>query len=317
MQRIDDATAASSLPVPEAAGTPGYFTEGNPVAGTPATNVRGSWLNMVQEELMAIVAAGGLTPSKTTYTQVRDAIRAMVGPGRLLRTSLYTNPAGTQLVSVDGGTATSTGATSWTPLAATSKIRVKVQGSGGAGGGCPATSAAQNAVGGGGGAGGWADSIYLIATIGSGAQAITIGAGAPASSSGGNGSNGNTSSFGSLVSCTGGTGGAAGAPGSTNIAAGGVGGTATGGNIVNAAGQTGSYGTLLALSAGISGAGGGSGFAGGNGGGLPNNTNGSGGSGTGASGLGGGGAGAANGLSQVAKGGGASAYGAIVIEEYA
>ncbi|MFL9893738.1 gp53-like domain-containing protein [Paraburkholderia sp. RL17-381-BIF-C] len=77
MFRIDDATAATSLPTPEAAGTEGYWTEGNPATGTPATNVRGSWLNMIQEELRAIVVAGGLTPSKTTYTQVRDALLAL------------------------------------------------------------------------------------------------------------------------------------------------------------------------------------------------------------------------------------------------
>ncbi|WP_322069975.1 hypothetical protein [Paraburkholderia bannensis] len=76
MYRIDDATAASSLPAPEAAATEGYFTEGNPVSGVPATNVRGSWLNMIQEELRALVVYGGLTPSKTIYTQVRDAIVA-------------------------------------------------------------------------------------------------------------------------------------------------------------------------------------------------------------------------------------------------
>ncbi|BDD90857.1 hypothetical protein PanNE5_02970 [Pandoraea sp. NE5] len=75
MFRIDDATAATALPAPEAAGTEGYFTEGNPTAGTPATNVRGSWLNMIQEELRAIVVAGGLTPSKTTYNQVLSAIK--------------------------------------------------------------------------------------------------------------------------------------------------------------------------------------------------------------------------------------------------
>ncbi|CAG9256293.1 gp53-like domain-containing protein [Paraburkholderia caribensis] len=75
MYRIDDATAASSLPTPEVAATEGYFTEGNPATGTPATNVRGSWLNMIQEELRAIVVAAGLTPSKTTYNQVLAAIR--------------------------------------------------------------------------------------------------------------------------------------------------------------------------------------------------------------------------------------------------
>jgi len=77
MYRIDDPTAATSLPTPESAGTEGYFTEGNPATGTPATRVRGSWLNMLQEELRAVVVAGGLTPSKTVFTQVRDALLAL------------------------------------------------------------------------------------------------------------------------------------------------------------------------------------------------------------------------------------------------
>ncbi|MBR7961259.1 hypothetical protein KDW41_12465 [Burkholderia vietnamiensis] len=77
MYRIDDATAATSLPAPEAAGTEGYFTEGNPTAGTPATNVRGSWLNMIQEELCAILAAAGIIRSKTTYNQVNSALQKM------------------------------------------------------------------------------------------------------------------------------------------------------------------------------------------------------------------------------------------------
>lgn len=80
MFRIDDATAATSLPAPEASGTEGYFTEGNPVAGTPATNVRGSWLNMIQEELCGILAAAGITRSKTTYNQVNSALQKMYAP---------------------------------------------------------------------------------------------------------------------------------------------------------------------------------------------------------------------------------------------
>ncbi|WP_310630833.1 hypothetical protein [Paraburkholderia sp.] len=80
MYRIDDSTASTTLPTPEAAGTEGYFTEGNPATGTPATKVRGSWLNMIQEELRAIVAAAGLTPSKTTYNQVNTALQKMYSP---------------------------------------------------------------------------------------------------------------------------------------------------------------------------------------------------------------------------------------------
>ena len=77
MRRIDDPSAAVTLPVPEAAGTEGFFTEGSPGV-TPATLVRASFLNMVQEELRSIVVAGGLAPSKTTYNQVLLAIEALV-----------------------------------------------------------------------------------------------------------------------------------------------------------------------------------------------------------------------------------------------
>lgn len=78
MYRIDDATAATSLPTPEAAATEGYFTEGNPATGTPATKVRASWLNMLQEELRAIVVGAGMTPSKTAYSQVYAAIQLLI-----------------------------------------------------------------------------------------------------------------------------------------------------------------------------------------------------------------------------------------------
>lgn len=77
MFRIDDATAATSLPNPESAGSEGFFTEGNPAAGTPATNVRGSWLNMIQEELCSILAAAGIARSKTSYSQVNASLQKM------------------------------------------------------------------------------------------------------------------------------------------------------------------------------------------------------------------------------------------------
>ncbi|MEX3908594.1 hypothetical protein AB4Y33_34925, partial [Paraburkholderia sp. BR14319] len=81
MFAIDQQTAASALPAPSAAGTPGYFTGGNPATAEPATILDPDWCNMVQEELLNIVAAGGLTPSKTTYNQVLTAIKAIVQSG--------------------------------------------------------------------------------------------------------------------------------------------------------------------------------------------------------------------------------------------
>jgi len=77
MFRTDVATASATLPTPLAAGTEGFFTNGNPGTGTPATVVDADWANMVQEELYAIVLAAGLTPSKTVRTQVRDGIAAL------------------------------------------------------------------------------------------------------------------------------------------------------------------------------------------------------------------------------------------------
>jgi hypothetical protein len=79
MYRIDDPSASATLPTPEAALTEGYWTEGNPGTGTPATLERASWFNMIQEELRAIVVAGGLTPSKTTYNQVLSAMLKIAG----------------------------------------------------------------------------------------------------------------------------------------------------------------------------------------------------------------------------------------------
>jgi len=77
MFRIDTAPAAPALSAPAAPGTPGYFTEGDPTSGTPATTVSADFLNMVQEEMMAVVVAGGVTPSKTTRNQVLTALQAL------------------------------------------------------------------------------------------------------------------------------------------------------------------------------------------------------------------------------------------------
>lgn len=86
-------------------------------------------------------------------------------------------------------------------------IRVRVQGAGGAGGGCAATSGANYSLGAGGGAGGYAEA--LITDIAGLASSVTVTVGAGGTGvSGDNGGAGGSSSFGSLVAATGGTGGA-------------------------------------------------------------------------------------------------------------
>jgi len=78
MFRIDGPTAAATLPAPAAvSGTPGYFSDGDPLTSTPPTTVTNDWANMVQEELIGVVVAGGGTPSKTDHTQLLTALQTL------------------------------------------------------------------------------------------------------------------------------------------------------------------------------------------------------------------------------------------------
>lgn len=73
MHRIDNTTASTTLPTAKAPGQPGFFTTGT-IGGQSATIVEADWLNTVQEELLAILSADAMTPSKTTNNQVITAI---------------------------------------------------------------------------------------------------------------------------------------------------------------------------------------------------------------------------------------------------
>lgn len=53
------------------------FTEGDPVGGTAATVVTAAWMNDVQEELVSVLAAAGITPVKGTQDQLLKAIRSI------------------------------------------------------------------------------------------------------------------------------------------------------------------------------------------------------------------------------------------------
>lgn len=80
MHRVDTTTAVASLPAVQAAGTPGFFTKGDPATPIPATIPGPDWFNMVQEELYYLVTQAGLTPdaTKADFTQVHEAIAAML-----------------------------------------------------------------------------------------------------------------------------------------------------------------------------------------------------------------------------------------------
>ncbi|WP_186151049.1 gp53-like domain-containing protein [Burkholderia gladioli] len=103
MFRIDQTTAVTAIPAPAPAGTPGYFTGGNPATGQAATILDADWANMLQEEVINVVTAAGITPSKTVYTQLLSAIRALCG---------------TSQVQADTGAANAYAAANATPLAA-------------------------------------------------------------------------------------------------------------------------------------------------------------------------------------------------------
>jgi hypothetical protein len=77
MFQTDQASAVLTLPAPVAAGTQGYFTNGNPVTGIAPTILDADFMNMVMLEIINVVTAAGLTPSKTTYNQLLTAIRAV------------------------------------------------------------------------------------------------------------------------------------------------------------------------------------------------------------------------------------------------
>ena len=78
MHRIDSSGTLASLPAPAAPGaTAGYFTGGNPGLGQAATIVSADWLNAVQEELLAVMAAAGVAPSKTTRNQLLTSLEKL------------------------------------------------------------------------------------------------------------------------------------------------------------------------------------------------------------------------------------------------
>jgi hypothetical protein len=78
MYRIDNVTAALALPTPAAVGPKpnGYFTKGDPAGGVQATIVDDDWANAIQEEIVAVILAAGLTLDKTNRAQLLAAIRS-------------------------------------------------------------------------------------------------------------------------------------------------------------------------------------------------------------------------------------------------
>jgi len=185
MQRITDPTASATLvPAPSLSGPTGYFAPAVPGVSV-ATRLRYWYMTMIQEELMVVLAAGGITADTTgtNFTQLLAAIRALIatsgglnhGVLSFISSDSFVVPAGVNAVTVElwGG-----GSGSW---ASTTTIS-----------------------GGGGSGGGYTKKLILGLTPGQ-SITVTVGAGGNLGTSSLMPGNGGTSSFGSYCSATGGT----------------------------------------------------------------------------------------------------------------
>jgi hypothetical protein len=83
LHRIDNATAATVMPTRKALGTYGFFTQGNPSTGVPATIVEADILNATMMEIANVVTLAGITLSKTDDQQLWEAINALINAARL------------------------------------------------------------------------------------------------------------------------------------------------------------------------------------------------------------------------------------------
>ena len=77
MYQIDNSTAVASIPASSTAGTSGFFTDGNPATGVPATIMPAEFMNMLMMEVLNVLSAAGVTPSKSSFTQLTTAIRTV------------------------------------------------------------------------------------------------------------------------------------------------------------------------------------------------------------------------------------------------
>lgn len=277
------------------------------------------WANDKEGFFQSLIAAAGIVPNGLVdavgSSQYFDALKK-VATGRLLRTTVYAIVGGVQMVSVDGGTPTATGATTFTALALTAAVRIQCQGAGGGSGGSAATGAGTLSVGGGGGAGAYAAGWFTAAFSG---LTVTVGIGGTAGPAGsGSGGTGGTTSVGALVSCPGGGGSLSSSTASASAGVfGGVGLSSppTGGNVLSIRGGGGLYGIQWAgiSSNAAGGLGGASVFGPGAIPGSPGVTN------VGAAGTnpGAGAAGAQSNVSSAAQVGGVGADGIVIVEEFA
>jgi hypothetical protein len=109
MHRPDNATAIAVKPDPAAAGTPGWFTNGNPATGVPATVVDADVLNDALDNLLKVLEVGNVSPVKGRREDLYDAITALSGTRVLSALDFPTVSTADQKVGVTGISEAGTG----------------------------------------------------------------------------------------------------------------------------------------------------------------------------------------------------------------
>ncbi len=210
-------------------GRRGFRSEDLPT-GVAGTEVTALFLNMVQEEIAAVIEAAGIVLDPADWGQLLKALKRINVKGSLIGVRVYAVA----------------GVFTYVPTAGTNYIDVEVQAGSGGAAGISATNASQTASGSGGGAGAWARKIIQA---GFANQPVTVGAPGTGGTPGAVGGNGGASSFGSLVTALGGLGGLPAGPAATTqdyYAAAGSGGSAGTSGDINIPGMAGAAVAVIA-----------------------------------------------------------------------
>jgi len=175
----------------------GHWTDGNVAGGVAPTRMMAGWFNAVQDEIINVLTAAGLTTDAQNNAQLLVALNTLVGPGRLLNVQVLT------------------GSGTYVPSSGTKQILVEAVGAGGGGGGANAGGRSGDnyiySVAGGGGSGAYARFVLkntfsnLAYSCGKGG----LGGNKPGAANN-QGSPGGQTTLGSILTLPGGYGGSAG-----------------------------------------------------------------------------------------------------------
>jgi hypothetical protein len=70
--------ASATAPAAPVSPSTGYPTGGDPITGTPASELGAYWFYQLGEEIRAVIVEGGLTPALGVLTQLKTAIQNMI-----------------------------------------------------------------------------------------------------------------------------------------------------------------------------------------------------------------------------------------------